>query len=178
MAYDPTQGSGNGVGSGNPYAGSGWTNFDRFLQQENLDWGASQPDYNYGGNQFDSGVNYDNWLIQAGHPDWEWGTNAPPEEPAPPPGEGTVDTTPTPESEPTAWDKYMAQLDAWDASNPQDTARRPGQPVQPRGPKPKPPPGYDAQGNPISTEPLRESALNTGTRTNNPKQGNRNTNAW
>lgn len=53
------------VGSGNPYWGSGFTNFDRFLQDPNVQWGAEQTDYFSQPDNYDEGVAISNWLIDA-----------------------------------------------------------------------------------------------------------------
>jgi len=177
MANEPFGGQGGNVGTGNPYYGSGWTNFDKFLNDTNLGWGAEQSDYNYGGTEFDSGVNFNNYLTQRAHPEWEYGNNAPPEQPATSPGEGTVDTGTEAKQEtpPTAWDEYMTKLDAWDAQNPQDQRQPVGGPRGPSMPRPKAPPGYDAQGNPT----VSNQTVPTYDRPEKkPLDGGRNTEAW
>lgn len=56
------------LGSGNPYRGSGFTNFDKYLQADNVQWGASQPGTTPPGDSFSGGQTFDNWMINVGHP--------------------------------------------------------------------------------------------------------------
>jgi hypothetical protein len=53
------------VGSGNPYQGSGFTNFDRYLNEQNINWGAQQPAMIEQGDDYTNDPSYDNWMIEA-----------------------------------------------------------------------------------------------------------------
>lgn len=66
MPYDLSGYDPGSVGSGSPYAGSGFTNFDQFMQPENVNWGAQQPGYSIQGDDYSVNPNLDNWMINAG----------------------------------------------------------------------------------------------------------------
>ena len=53
------------VGSGDPYQGTGFTNFDRYLQEQNVQWGAEQPKLFEQGQAYDTNPAFDNWMINA-----------------------------------------------------------------------------------------------------------------
>ncbi len=67
MPYDPGTGM-SYVGTGNPYYGSGFTNFDKYLQQQNLDWGAQQNAFINPTDEYDRTQDFNNWMIEATHP--------------------------------------------------------------------------------------------------------------
>ena len=56
------------LGSGDPYKGSGFTNFDKYLQDENIKWGAGEARETGMGDNFTGGRTFDNWMINVGHP--------------------------------------------------------------------------------------------------------------
>ena len=62
----PINNSGSGIGSGNPYFGSGFTNFENFLQPENIDWGRSQNQMVPASNDWSQQTPFDNWMINRG----------------------------------------------------------------------------------------------------------------
>jgi len=53
------------VGSGDPYQGTGFTNFDRYLQEGNVEWGSKQPSAVHQGQSYDTNPAFDNWMINA-----------------------------------------------------------------------------------------------------------------
>jgi hypothetical protein len=59
------------VGSGNPYFGSGFTNFDRYLQQQNVDWGREQTENAPATNQWSQPNTFDNWMINVGNDNFQ-----------------------------------------------------------------------------------------------------------
>jgi hypothetical protein len=148
MPYDPNQN--DPVGSGNPYYGSGFTNFDNFLQKQNLDWGAQQKDYITSTSDFDTGGAFDNWMIQASHPEWSFGTNQKPGPVTPPPDPGTGGTgIPPPPVKPDPWATYQDLLSAWEARHGPDSVRNgPKDGVNPVAydPRPQIPKGYNPDG--------------------------------
>lgn len=89
MAFNPTATS--QVGTGNPYFGSGFMNFDRYLQDENIDWGAEQSGPMQNTNSdWTSGNEFNNWMINRAAPlNRNWEGVHPPHQPLPiprPPG--------------------------------------------------------------------------------------------
>lgn len=62
----PINNNGSGIGSGNPYFGSGFTNFENFLQPENIDWGKSQNQMVPASNDWSQQTPFDNWMINRG----------------------------------------------------------------------------------------------------------------
>jgi hypothetical protein len=94
--YTNTGGLNDNIGSGNPYAGSGFTNFDRYLQGANIQWGASQEAPRKDGDTYTGGQQFDNWMIDVGHPQGFPedipNPDVPPQEP--PPGPITIDNGP------------------------------------------------------------------------------------
>ena len=66
---DNTGTAGSQYGTGNPYYGSGFTNFDRYLQDTNLDWGAKQNALVPASNDWSMQTPFDNWMINRAHPE-------------------------------------------------------------------------------------------------------------
>jgi hypothetical protein len=97
------------VGSGNPYYGSGFTNFDRYLQQSNVDWGAQQAEPVQDSNDWSMKTGFDNWMIGAGKPQRD---AAQPKAPTPmadtqPPSLDLSEPTPAPAPAPVTQDSRV-----------------------------------------------------------------------
>lgn len=56
------------VGSGNPYYGSGFTNLDRYLSDQNLAWGAQQEKLFPETDDYSNDNSIQNWIIQSSQP--------------------------------------------------------------------------------------------------------------
>jgi len=67
IAYD-VNANPSGVGSGSQWQGSGFANFDKYLQQQNIDWGKSQSAYPDATSDLSGQNAFDNWMINTGHP--------------------------------------------------------------------------------------------------------------
>jgi hypothetical protein len=122
----------NDIGSGNPYSGSGFANFDRFMQPENIQWGASQPQegYEYPGTDWSLQTPYDEWMINLGNnaktdeptettaPPSAEPTQAPPANVAHPPVDSPVDPLPT--GRDRLPERKQDDLARYDPSNPEN----------------------------------------------------------
>jgi hypothetical protein len=90
---DNTGTAGSQYGTGSPYYGSGFTNFDRYLQDTNLDWGAKQNALIPSSNDWAMQTPFDNWMINRAHPEGlpvvnDPGTTTPGTRPPGPAGDG------------------------------------------------------------------------------------------
>lgn len=119
----------SGVGSGDANFGSGFTNFDKFLQPENIQWGKDNQGYDpSASNNWSNQSGFDQWMIDAARVRNPVQPRAPEINP------------PTQTPEPITIDKGPKL-------NPIDTVPDPGS-------SPNPGSGnYDEHGNPIPVDP-------------------------